>query len=132
MPRESSLRVLFTAHSQGLPPSAKQNATPTLEAIREEIEEFDTIAVIDPALGGIVERNWPTSWQSCHQTSKAASAVGLFPHPRCDVSGRFQAQGIDHLRLRPDRVIMHECPPSRGNTGSGSTVLMSAERERSP
>ena len=30
-----------------------------LEAIRQQIEEFDTIDAIDPEIRGIVERNWP-------------------------------------------------------------------------
>jgi hypothetical protein len=30
-----------------------------LEAIRRQIEQFDTIEAIDPAMRGIVERNWP-------------------------------------------------------------------------
>jgi hypothetical protein len=29
-----------------------------LEAIRQQIEQFDTIEAIDPEMGGIVERNW--------------------------------------------------------------------------
>jgi hypothetical protein len=30
-----------------------------LEAIRQQIEHFDTIEAIDPEMRGIVERNWP-------------------------------------------------------------------------
>ena len=30
-----------------------------LEAIREQIEQFDTIEAIDPEMRRIVERNWP-------------------------------------------------------------------------
>jgi hypothetical protein len=30
-----------------------------LEAIRQQIEQFDTIEAIDPEMRGIVERNWP-------------------------------------------------------------------------
>jgi hypothetical protein len=30
-----------------------------LEAIRQQIEGFDTIEAIDPEIRGIVERNWP-------------------------------------------------------------------------
>ncbi len=30
-----------------------------LEAIRLQIEQFDTIEAIDPEMRGIVERNWP-------------------------------------------------------------------------
>jgi len=30
-----------------------------LEAIRQQIEDFDTIEAIDPEIRGIVERNWP-------------------------------------------------------------------------
>ena len=30
-----------------------------LEAIRQQIEEFDTIDAIDPEMRGIIERNWP-------------------------------------------------------------------------
>ena len=30
-----------------------------LEALREEIENFDTIEAISPEVRGIVERNWP-------------------------------------------------------------------------
>lgn len=30
-----------------------------LEAIRQQIEDFDTIEAIDPEMRGIVERNWP-------------------------------------------------------------------------
>jgi hypothetical protein len=30
-----------------------------LEAIRQQIEQFDTIEAIDPEMCGIVERNWP-------------------------------------------------------------------------
>ena len=29
-----------------------------LEAIRQQIEQFDTIEAIDPEMRGIVERNW--------------------------------------------------------------------------
>ncbi|MCK1402038.1 hypothetical protein IVB45_17455 [Bradyrhizobium sp. 4] len=30
-----------------------------LEALRMQIESFDSIEVIDPEIRGIVERNWP-------------------------------------------------------------------------
>ena len=30
-----------------------------LESIRQQIEQFDTIEVIDHEMRGIVERNWP-------------------------------------------------------------------------
>ena len=30
-----------------------------LEAIRQQIEQFDTIEAIDPEMRGIVVRNWP-------------------------------------------------------------------------
>jgi hypothetical protein len=30
-----------------------------LDMIRQQIEGFDTIEVIDPEIRGIVERNWP-------------------------------------------------------------------------
>jgi len=30
-----------------------------LEAIRQQIEQFDNIEAIDPEMRGIVERNWP-------------------------------------------------------------------------
>jgi hypothetical protein len=30
-----------------------------LEAIRQQIEQFDTIEATDPEMRGIVERNWP-------------------------------------------------------------------------
>ena len=30
-----------------------------LEAIRQQIGQFDTIEAIDPEMHGIVERNWP-------------------------------------------------------------------------
>ena len=30
-----------------------------LKAIRQQIEQFDTIEAIDPEMRGIVERNWP-------------------------------------------------------------------------
>ncbi|MGY4333298.1 hypothetical protein ACVWWG_007715 [Bradyrhizobium sp. LB7.2] len=30
-----------------------------LEALRIEIEKFDTIEEVDPELRGIIERNWP-------------------------------------------------------------------------
>jgi hypothetical protein len=30
-----------------------------LDAIRQQIEEFDTIEEIDPEVRGIVKRNWP-------------------------------------------------------------------------
>lgn len=30
-----------------------------LEALRKQIEGFDSIEVIDPEIRGIVERNWP-------------------------------------------------------------------------
>jgi hypothetical protein len=30
-----------------------------LEAIRQHIEQFDTIETIDPEMRGIVVRNWP-------------------------------------------------------------------------
>ncbi|MGJ4945116.1 hypothetical protein ACQR1W_31460 [Bradyrhizobium sp. HKCCYLS1011] len=30
-----------------------------LDAIRQQIEDFDSIEAIDPEVRGIVERNWP-------------------------------------------------------------------------
>jgi hypothetical protein len=39
---------------RGRPPEPDE-----LEAIRQQIEQFDTIEAIDPELCGIVERNWP-------------------------------------------------------------------------
>ena len=44
------------------------------EAIRQQIEQFDTIEAIDPEMRGIVERNWP------HLVANSSAPTGIrFP-----------------------------------------------------